>query len=119
LLTLGSLLAAAAFPPYFIQVLWLAFFNANGLLWVTHLNERGRKRLAEFERRFSDGHALEEKGRFAEAVEFYESLPKDFADYPKFGEICASRVAYLRREHPQVFGARKSRRRSASKARPK
>lgn len=119
LLTLGSLLAAAAFPPYFIQVLWLAFFNANGLLWVTHLNEQGRKRLADFEREFSQGHALEEKGRYAEAVKFYEALPKAFDDYPKFSEICASRVAYLRREHPQAFGAKGPRRPPNRKARAK
>ncbi len=119
LLTLGSLLAAAAFPPYFIQVLWLAFFNANGLLWVTHLNELGRKRLLDFEREFSKGHTFEEKGHYADAVKIYEDLPKQFVDYPKFSEICASRVAYLRREHPQAFGLKAAKARPTRKARPK
>src|SRR5438876_7161629 len=74
LLTVGSLLAALAFPPYFIAVLWSAFFSAGGMLWVTHLSEAGRLRLREFEREFSDGHEKEEAGKFREAAEIYGAL---------------------------------------------
>ncbi|HXC64511.1 MAG TPA: hypothetical protein VNZ67_09135, partial [bacterium] len=71
-LTLVSLLAYWAFPPYFVAVMLLASLNAGGMLWVSHLTEAGRQRLREFEAEFSKGHALEESGRMADAVAYYE-----------------------------------------------
>jgi hypothetical protein len=106
LLTVGSLLAALAFPPYFVTVLWLAFFNAGGLLWVTHLSESGRKRLKEFEKEFSKGHELESAGEFERAAEFYASLIPQYQDFPKIAEIASRRVQHLKDRHAKAFPAK-------------
>lgn len=96
LLTISFLLSSFAFPPYFISVLVLAFFNAGGLLWVTHLNEKGRLRLIEFEKEFSEGHQREEAGQFAEAIAFYQSLVPKYQDFPKISEIASHRIQHLK-----------------------
>lgn len=121
LLTITSLLAAWAFPPYFIQVLWLAFFNAGGLLWVTHLSESGRQRLRVFEERFAGGHALEEEGRPARAVAYYLSLQPEFKDEPQLLRIIESRVNWLQGQYPAAFAvvAKPKRTKSARRPRPK
>jgi hypothetical protein len=106
LLTVGSLLAGLLFPPYFVAVLWLAFFNAGGLLWVTHLSETGRLRLREFEREFSEGHKHEEAGHFRLAAEFYAGLVPKYQDFPKIAEIASRRIEHLKREHPAAFAAK-------------
>lgn len=95
-LTLVSLLATWAFPPYFVAVMLLAFLNAGGLLWVTHLNEAGRQRLREFEREFARGHALEESGDVAAAVALYSELAPRYQDYPLIAQIALRRVEHLR-----------------------
>ena len=106
-LTVVSLLSAFLFPPYFTVVLVLACLNAGGLLWVTHLSERGRKRLVDFEALFREGYALEEKKRWKEAAAFYESLVPSFQEFPKIAEIARSRIQYLWAQHPEAFAARK------------
>jgi hypothetical protein len=95
-LTLLSLLLGWAFPPYFVSVMTLAFLNAGGLLWVTHLSEAGRKRLRQFETEFAAGHALEQKGRLREAIAVYETLLPRYADTPKIAAIAAHRIDFLR-----------------------
>lgn len=94
-LTLLSLLAGLAFPPYFFSVMALAFLNAGGLLWVTHLNEAGRKRLREFEVEFAVGHAMEEQGDIKGAIQHYEQMVPRYADQPKIAQIAIHRVEYL------------------------
>ncbi len=123
LLTITSLLLAWAFPPYFAQVLWLAFFNAGGLLWVTHLSEAGRQRLRQFEERFARGHALEEEEKPVQAVEFYQKLAPEFKDEPQLLRILDSRAAWLRAQYPAAFknappAGRKSKR-TATARRPR
>lgn len=108
LLTVGSLIAALAFPPYFIAVLWLAFFNAGGLLWVTHLSETGRLRLKEFEREFSLGHQKEEAGDYKAAADFYASLGPKYQDFPKISQIATRRVEHLKAQHPAAFAVKSS-----------
>lgn len=95
-LTLLSLLVSWAFPPYFVSVMTLAFLNAGGLLWITHLSEAGRQRLREFEREFAQGHALEEAGKTGQAIAFYQALAPRYRDYPKIAEIALRRVEHLR-----------------------
>jgi hypothetical protein len=116
-LTLLSLLASLAFPPYFVTVLWVAFFNAGGLLWVTHLSESGRRRLREFEREFAKGHEMEEAGRYKEAAAAYAALVPRYADSPKIAEIATRRIEFLKLEQPRAFGARKARAPRAKKRR--
>ena len=95
-LTMLSLLAGLAFPPYFISVMALAFLNAGGMLWVTHLNEAGRRRLKEFEAEFAVGHAMEERGDEAAAAEFYDALVPRYADVPRIAAIAEHRGRFLR-----------------------
>jgi hypothetical protein len=102
-LTVLSLLASLAFPPYFLSVMALAFLNAGGMLWVTHLNEAGRKRLREFESEFSVGHASEERGEYAAAAAHYESLAPRYDDHPKISQIARHRAAFLKAAHPEAF----------------
>ncbi len=97
-LTLISLLVSFAFPPYFVQVLLLASLNAGGLLWVSHLNEAGRRRLREFEKEFAKGHQLEEQGRGAEALAHYQALVPRYADYPKIADIALKQVTKLQKQ---------------------
>jgi hypothetical protein len=99
-LTFLSLLVSLAFPPYFVQVMLLAFLNAGGLLWITHLSEAGRQRLREFEREFAKGHALEEAGDIAGALKAYEALAPRYADQPKIAEIAVRRMEHLRSLYP-------------------
>jgi hypothetical protein len=109
LLTITSLVAAFAFPPYFISVLWLAFLNAGGLLWVTHLSESGRLRLREFEKEFSEGHAHEEAGRYKQAAQFYATLIPKYQDFPKIAEIAQRRIEHLKKQHAPSFKPAKRR----------
>jgi hypothetical protein len=95
----------------------MAGLNASGLLWVSHLGEAGRRRLRDFEREFADGHALEEAGKFAQAVTFYEALAPRYADYPKIAEIATRRAAKLLQEHP--LRARSKAAKAPSKPKPK
>ena len=106
-LTLVSLLASWAFPPYFVAVMLLAFFNAGGLLWVTHLSEAGRKRLRDFEEEFARGHAKEEAGDWAAAAAHYAEMAPRYGDQPKISQIALHRVEHLKREHPEAFAAPK------------
>lgn len=116
-LTLLSLLLSWAFPPYFVTVMALAFLNAGGLLWVTHLSEAGRLRLRQFEREFAEGHALEQAGRYAEAAAAYEALAPRYHDQPKIAEIALRRVTHLKAEHPAAFKPLRSPKRAAVKPR--
>lgn len=118
-LTFLSLLASFAFPPYFVTVMLLAFLNAGGLLWVTHLSETGRQRLRDFEREFSKGHALEEAGDLVGAIAVYRALIPRYADHPKIAEIAQRRIQHLESQAapaapskpPKARAARKPRRR--------
>ncbi|MGH7442159.1 MAG: hypothetical protein ACREKE_05730, partial [bacterium] len=102
-LTLVSLLAGLAFPPYFISVMALACLNAGGMLWVSHLNDAGRKRLREFEREFSQGHALEERGDYRAAAEFYGRLVTAYDGFPRIAGIARHQVDQLRQTQPTAF----------------
>lgn len=114
-LTLLSLLVGWAFPPYFVSVMALAFLNAGGLFWITHLSESGRQRLREFEKEFAVGHALEESGRYAQAVAAYQALLPRFQDHAKIAEIATRRIQHLRQEHPEAFRTPKAKPKKRSK----
>lgn len=99
-LTMLSLLASFLFPPYFITVLAIAFLNAGGLLWVTHLSEKGRKALIDFEIEFRKGFELEEAGRLSEAMAAYTPLVKRYQEFPKISEIAQHRIELLQAKLP-------------------
>lgn len=101
-----SLIASLTFPPYFVTVLmWVAGLNASGLLWVSHLDANGRRRLREFEREFAEGHTLEERGDLVQAVAFYRDLAPRYADYPKIADIAVKRAEKILAEHPPLSKA--------------
>jgi hypothetical protein len=102
-LTLLSLLVSWAFPPYFVSIMALAFLNAGGLLWITHLSEAGRQRLRQFEREFAEGHGLEQAGHFVAAAAAYQALVPKYQEYPKIAQIAVARIEHLRAEHPGAF----------------
>ena len=121
-LTFLSLLVSLAFPPYFVQVMLLAFLNAGGLLWITHLSESGRQRLREFEREFAAGHDLEEASDVAGALKIYEALVPRYADQPKIAEIAVRRMQHLRSlqaaaPKPQAAPPNKKKRKSSGSKR--
>ena len=103
LMTIASLLASFAFPPYFVTVMTLAFLNAGGLLWVTHLSEKGRQRLRDFEAEFRTGHQYEQTGQWVEAVGVYLSIKPRYEDIQQLVHLCDKRAAKIRREHPEYF----------------
>lgn len=117
LLTFTSLLVAWAFPPYFIQVLILAFFNAGGLFWITYLSEKGRQRLREFEEEFSAGHKKEEAGLYKEAAELYEQLIPRYQDFPRIAEIAVRHIELLKKNFPSSFESEKIKKSKSSKKR--
>jgi hypothetical protein len=98
-LTIVSLLASFLFPPYFIAVLTISFLNAGGLLWVTHLSEKARKALVEFEAEFRVGYQKEEAGKWKEAVAIYDALIPKYREFPKITQIAEARIAYLKQKH--------------------
>jgi hypothetical protein len=116
LMTIASLLAGMAFPPYFVTVMTLAFLNAGGLLWVTHLTEKERRRLRDFEADFRAGHSLEENGQWAQAVALYLSLRPRYGDIHQLVTLCDKRVEKIKREHPRDFSpSRPSKKKAAAK----
>ena len=103
LLTVVSLLSSFAFPPYFLTVMTLAFLNAGGLLWVTHLSEKGRARLKEFERDFRVGHSYEDQGKWVEAVGVYLTLIPRYEDVSQLVMLCEKRVQLIKTRHSEYF----------------
>jgi hypothetical protein len=99
-LTMLSLLASFLFPPYFLTVLTLAFLNAGGLFWVTHLSEKGRKALIDFEKEFRLGFEKEQAGKLAEARALYQSLIPKYHEFPKIAEIAQHRIDQLKAQAP-------------------
>jgi hypothetical protein len=114
-LTMLSLLLASLFPPYFIQVLAIAFLNAGGLYWVTHLSEKGRRRLIDFEHEFRKGYALEEAHDYKAAQAFYAALVARFQDVPSVAEVATRRIAFLQEQTAKAKPAKKP----AARKRPK
>ncbi|HRU39200.1 MAG TPA: hypothetical protein P5511_04925 [Candidatus Goldiibacteriota bacterium] len=98
LLTVLNLMLAAVFPAYFVNILLISFFTEIGHFWTTHLTEKGRMRLIEFEKEFRKGYELEKQGRKSEAVEYYSALIPKYSDHPKIAGIAASRIEQLKKE---------------------
>ena len=117
LMTIASLLASFAFPPYFITVMTLAFLNAGGLLWVTHLSEKGRQRLRDFESEFREGHHYEEKEMWVEAVGIYLSLIPRYGDIAQLAALCQNRVDKIKKLQPRYFPSPKSLQKKSSRKR--
>ncbi|HDT15140.1 MAG TPA: hypothetical protein ENN55_02925, partial [Firmicutes bacterium] len=83
LLTVMNLSLALLFPAYFVNILLISFFSEIGHFWTTHLNEKGRARVVEFEKEFRLGYEKEKENQWEQAVEIYEKLVPRYQDIPK------------------------------------
>lgn len=97
LLTILNLILAGIFPSYFVNILLVSFFTELGHLWTTHLSEKGRKILIEFEKEFRVGYEKEKIGDFKGAIDIYESLVPKYKDNPKIVNIAINRVEWIKK----------------------
>ncbi|MCX8092999.1 MAG: hypothetical protein N3E50_02380 [Candidatus Goldbacteria bacterium] len=95
LLTILSLILAGVFPAYFVNILLISFFTELGHLWTTHLSEKGRRLLIEFEKDFRVGYEKEKINDYKGALLVYEKLVKKYKDNPKIAEIAIKRIEWI------------------------
>ncbi len=95
LLTILNLILAGIFPAYFVNILLISFFTELGHLWTTHLSEKGRKLLLDFEKDFRIGYEKEKEGDYERAVQIYETLIKKYKDNPKIAGIAVKRIDWI------------------------
>lgn len=92
LLTILNLILAGIFPAYFVNILLISFFTELGHLWTTHLSEKGRKILIDFEKEFRVGYEKEKTNNYEEAVAIYEKLVFKFKNNPRIANIAIKRI---------------------------
>ncbi|MBP7791617.1 MAG: hypothetical protein KA120_00955 [Candidatus Goldbacteria bacterium] len=95
LLTILSLILAGIFPAYFVNILLISFFTELGHLWTTHLSEKGRKILIDFEKEFRVGYEKEKAGDFKGAISVYEGLIPKYKDNPQIANIAVNRIEWI------------------------
>ncbi len=95
LLTILNLILAGIFPAYFVNILLISFFTELGHLWTTHLSEKGRKILIDFEKEFRVGYEKEKAGDFKGAITIYENLVVKYKDNPKIANIAIERINFI------------------------
>jgi len=98
LLTILNLILVGIFPAYFVNILLISFFTELGHLWTTHLSERGRKILIDFEKEFRIGYEKEKIGDFKGAVSIYEKLVVKYKDNPKIAGIAVERINWIEKK---------------------
>jgi hypothetical protein len=95
LLTILNLILAGIFPAYFVNILLISFFTELGHLWTTHLSEKGRKLLIDFEKEFRVGYEKEKAEDYKGAILIYENLVKKYKDNPKIADIAIKRIEWI------------------------
>jgi hypothetical protein len=91
-LTILSLLATIAFPPYFVHLMTMAALTELGHLWSTRLDRLQKDRLVEFEKEFRKGYQMEKAGNKAGAVAWYQKLEKQFEDLPQASKLATLQI---------------------------
>ncbi|MFP4466202.1 MAG: hypothetical protein ACLFP1_04050 [Candidatus Goldiibacteriota bacterium] len=99
LLTVMNLSLALLFPAYFVNILLISFFSELGHFWTTHLNEKGRARVVEFEKEFREGYEKEKEKQWEQAVEIYEKIIPKYQDIPKIASIASGRAADIKSKY--------------------
>ena len=94
-LTIVALLAAYAFPPYFIYLMTMAALTEFAHLWTTKLSREGQERFIEFEKEFRKGYKLEKSHRTQEALKHYRRLEKRYADLPQAEKLATLQIRHL------------------------
>jgi hypothetical protein len=97
MLTILSLILAGIFPAYFVNILLISFFTELGHLWTTHLSEKGRKILIDFEKEFRVGYEKEKTGDFKGAISVYEGLIPKYKYNPQIANIAANRIEWIKK----------------------
>lgn len=94
-LTIVALLAAYAFPPYFIYLMTMAALTEFAHLWTTRLSRIDQDRFIAFEKEFRKGYKMEKAGRSREALQWYRKLEKEYADLPQAGKLATLQIRNL------------------------
>lgn len=94
-LTIVALLAAYAFPPYFVYLMTMAALTEFAHLWTTHLSEVDQQRFIEFEKEFREGYKLEKSGRIQEALQRYKKLEINYSDLPQACKLATLQIRNL------------------------
>lgn len=96
-LTIVALLAAYAFPPYFIYLMTMAALTEFAHLWTTRLSRMDQERFIKFEKEFRKGYKLEKAGNAREAIRWYRQLENQYADLPQAGKLATLQIRSLTR----------------------
>ena len=94
-LTIVALLAAYAFPPYFIYMMTMAALTEFAHLWTTRLSRMDQERFIEFEKEFRKGYKLEKAGQKKEALRCYQKLEKQYEDLPQASKLATLQIRRL------------------------
>jgi hypothetical protein len=94
-LTILSLLAVFAFPPYFVYLMTMAALTEFAHLWTTRLSRLDQERFIEFEKEFRKGYKLEKSGQVKEALRWYQKLEKRYSDLPQAGKLATLQIRHL------------------------
>ena len=94
-LTIVALLAAYAFPPYFIYLMTMAALTEFAHLWTTKLSREGQEKFIEFEKEFRKGYKLQKEGKIKEAIAWYRQLEKRYADLPQGAKLATLQIRQL------------------------
>jgi len=94
-LTILSLLATIAFPPYFVHLMSMAALSELGHLWSTRLDRLQKDRLVEFEKEFRKGYQKEKAGDVAGALAWYRKLEKAYEDLPQASKLAMLQIRSL------------------------
>lgn len=99
-LTIVALLAAYAFPPYFIYLMTMAALTEFAHLWTTKLSREEKDRFIEFEKEFRKGYKLQKEGKVQEALAWYRKLEKRYADLPQGAKLATLQIRQLTEKNP-------------------
>lgn len=94
-LTIIALLAAYAFPPYFIYLMTMAALTEFAHLWTTKLSREEQEKFIEFEKEFRKGYKLQKEGKTKEALAWYQKLEKRYSDLPQGAKLATLQIRQL------------------------
>ncbi|HTA76998.1 MAG TPA: hypothetical protein VK791_07570 [bacterium] len=94
-LTIIALLAAYAFPPYFIYLMTMAALTEFAHLWTTKLSREDRDRFIAFEIEFRKGYKLQKEGKTEQAIKWYRHLENKYADLPQGAKLATLQIRHL------------------------
>jgi len=95
-LTILSLLAVFAFPPYFIHLMTMAALSEFAHLWTTHLDTVAQAKFVEFEKKFRKGYQMEKAGDKAGALAWYRALEKEYSALPQAEKLATLQIRKLK-----------------------